>query len=89
MTLSVSLFGLVAGGGSGVARYAAALARGLDRVHGEFPELRLTFLTNPAGAERAPLEGIETQVVALRRQARGAWPTPPCDRARARPSSAR
>ena len=45
---------------------------GLDRVHGEFPELRLTFLTNPAGAG-APLEGIETRVVGLggRRAARG------------------
>ncbi len=63
MTLSVSLFGLVAGGGSGVARYTSALARGLDRVHGEFPGLRLEFLTNPAGAERTPLEGIETRVV--------------------------
>jgi glycosyltransferase involved in cell wall biosynthesis len=73
VTLSVSLFGLVAGGGSGVARYTAALARGLDRVHGEFPELRLTFLTNPAGAERTPLEGIETQVVGFggRRATRG------------------
>lgn len=73
MTLSVSLFGLVAGGGSGVARYTAALARGLDRVHGEFPALRLTFLTNPAGAERTPLDGIETQVVGFggRRAARG------------------
>jgi glycosyltransferase involved in cell wall biosynthesis len=73
VTLSVSLVGLVAGGGSGVARYAAALARGLDRVHAEFPELRLTYLTNPAGAERTPLEGIETRVVGLggRRAARG------------------
>lgn len=63
MTLSVSLFGLVAGGGSGVARYTSALARGLDRVHQEFPGVRLEFLTNPAGVERTPLEGIETRVV--------------------------
>ncbi|HEX7254649.1 MAG TPA: glycosyltransferase family 1 protein [Gaiellaceae bacterium] len=71
--LSVCLVGLVAGGGSGVARYTSALARGLDHVHGEFPGLRLTYLTNPDGAERTALAGIETRVVQLggRRAARG------------------
>jgi glycosyltransferase involved in cell wall biosynthesis len=64
-TLSVSLVGLIAGGSSGVPRYASALSRGLDRVHHEFPELRLTFLTNPAGAETTPLTSIETRVVAF------------------------
>jgi glycosyltransferase involved in cell wall biosynthesis len=71
--LSVCLVGLVAGGSSGVARYTSALTAGLDRVADEFPELELTFLTNPAGAGTAPLERIETRVVSLggRRASRG------------------
>jgi glycosyltransferase involved in cell wall biosynthesis len=48
----VCLVGLIAGGHSGVPRYAAALAQGLDRVAGEFPELELALLTTPAGLER-------------------------------------
>lgn len=63
--LSVCLVGLVAGGSSGVPRYASALSRGLDRVQHEFPELRLTFLTNPAGAETTPLANLETRVVSF------------------------
>jgi glycosyltransferase involved in cell wall biosynthesis len=71
--LSVCLVGLVAGGSSGVARYTSALTAGLDRVAGEFPDLELAFLTNPAGAGSAPLERIETRVVRLggRRASRG------------------
>jgi glycosyltransferase involved in cell wall biosynthesis len=71
--LSVCLVGLVAGGSSGVARYTSALSAGLDRVADEFPELELTFLTNPAGAGTAPLERIATRVVSLggRRASRG------------------
>lgn len=61
--LSVCLVGLVAGGSSGVPRYASALSRGLDRVQHEYPELRLTFLTNPAGVETTPLANVETRVV--------------------------
>lgn len=64
-TLSVCLVGLVAGGSSGVPRYTSALAGGLDRVQHEFPGLRLTFLTNPAGAETTPLENVETRVIAF------------------------
>ena len=37
--------------GSGVPRYAAQLTRGLDAVADEFPELHLSLLTTPAGAE--------------------------------------
>ena len=61
--LSVCLVGLVAGGSSGVPRYASALSCGLDRVQHEFPDLTLTFLTNPAGAETTPLANVETRVV--------------------------
>jgi glycosyltransferase involved in cell wall biosynthesis len=49
-TLNVSLIGLIAGGHSGVPRYAVALARALDRVCVEFPELRLSLVTTAGGA---------------------------------------
>jgi glycosyltransferase involved in cell wall biosynthesis len=63
--LSVGLVGLVAGASSGVARYASALTSGLDRVAGEFPELQLTFLTNPAGAASTPVERLETRIASF------------------------
>jgi glycosyltransferase involved in cell wall biosynthesis len=43
--------GLIAGGRSGIPRYARALTRALDETSGEFPDLRLTLLTTRAGAE--------------------------------------
>jgi glycosyltransferase involved in cell wall biosynthesis len=49
--VDVLLAGLVAGGKSGVPRYASALARALDTVAGEFGDLRLRLLTTPSGAE--------------------------------------
>jgi glycosyltransferase involved in cell wall biosynthesis len=71
--LSVCLVGLVAGGTSGVARYTSSLAAALDRVAGEFPDLRLTYLTNPSGAAATPTGRIETRVVSFggRRASRG------------------
>jgi glycosyltransferase involved in cell wall biosynthesis len=71
--LSVCLVGLVAGGSSGVARYTTSLTAGIDRVAVEFPELELTFLTNPAGAASTPTQRLETRVVGLggSRAARG------------------
>jgi glycosyltransferase involved in cell wall biosynthesis len=48
--LEVCLVALIAGGRSGVPRYAAALSRGLDEVASEFDDLSLTLLTTPAGA---------------------------------------
>ena len=61
--LSVTLVGLVAAGSSGVGRYAAALTHGLDRVQREFPQLRLTLLTNPRGADAVRVERIAVQVI--------------------------
>jgi glycosyltransferase involved in cell wall biosynthesis len=61
--LRVTLVGLVAGGPSGVARYAAALSRGLDRVAPAFPDLRLTLLTNPAGAEAVSPRALDVSVL--------------------------
>ena len=49
--LEVCLVALLAGGRSGVPRYAAALARAVDEVASEFDDLSLTLLTTPAGAE--------------------------------------
>lgn len=48
--LRVSLVGLIAGGYSGIPRYAAALARAVDEVAAEHPGLRLELLTTPEGA---------------------------------------
>ena len=48
----VCLVGLIAGGHSGVPRYAAALTQGLDRVAGEFPDIELSLLTTAQGLER-------------------------------------
>lgn len=59
----VALVGLLAGGNSGVPRYAAALTRSLDRVAVEFPELSLRLLTNSAGAEAAGVSAIEVDLV--------------------------
>ena len=58
----VSLVGLIAAGGSGVPRYAAALTQGLDRVGGEFPDLELVLLTTPLGLERTRPRRIEAVV---------------------------
>ena len=58
----VCLVGLIAGGHSGVPRYAAALAQGLDRVAGEFPELELALLTTPVGLERTQPRRLEAVV---------------------------
>jgi glycosyltransferase involved in cell wall biosynthesis len=55
----VCLVGLIAGGHSGVPRYAAALTQGLDRVVAEFPELDLALLTTHAGLERTEPRRIE------------------------------
>ena len=70
---SVTLVGLVAAGSSGVGRYAAALTQGLDRIQDEFPQLRLTLLTNPTGAELVSPERIAVRVARFggRRAERG------------------
>ena len=60
---SVCLVGLVAGGRSGVPRYAAALAGGLDRVAAEFPDLSLRLLTTERGAAAVGAERLEVSVV--------------------------
>jgi glycosyltransferase involved in cell wall biosynthesis len=60
----VCLVGLIAGGHSGVPRYAATLAQALDRVSGEYPRLSLSLLTTAAGAEAVGVSSIDVKIVA-------------------------
>jgi glycosyltransferase involved in cell wall biosynthesis len=71
----VCLVALIAGGHSGVPRYAAALAQGLDHVAGEFPELELVLLTTPLGLSRTRPRRLEAVVPQGRFALRsaGAW----------------
>src|SRR5438093_855993 len=50
---TVCLVGLIAGGHSGVPRYAATLSRALDRIADSYPDLSLSLLTTAAGADQA------------------------------------
>jgi glycosyltransferase involved in cell wall biosynthesis len=61
----VTLVGLLAGGHSGVPRYAACLARALDEVSGEFPELSLSLLTTKRGADAVGARSIEVRALPL------------------------
>ena len=60
----VCLVGLIAGGHSGVPRYAARLTQELDRVAGDYPQLSLSLLTTAAGAEAVGARSIAVDVVA-------------------------
>ena len=62
-TLDVSLVGLVAGGESGVPRYAACLASALDRAAPAFPGLAMRMLTTPRGARRTGMRNIPIDLV--------------------------
>jgi glycosyltransferase involved in cell wall biosynthesis len=60
----VRLVGLIAGGYSGVPRYAAMLTRALDRVANEFPMLRMTLVTTERGAAETSPRQLEVHVPA-------------------------
>lgn len=60
----VCLVGLIAGGHSGVPRYAARLTQALDEVAGDYPQLSLSLLTTAAGAEAVGARSIAVDVVA-------------------------
>lgn len=64
--LRVCLVGLIAGGYSGIPRYAAALGRGLDHVAGAFPELELELLTTPEGSEATGARTIPVRQIRFR-----------------------
>lgn len=72
---SVSLVGLVAGGGSGVARYTVALARALDEVGGEFPDLNLSLVTTVAGAQAVGARRLAVRDFRLRGRRLNAGPS--------------
>lgn len=61
--LRISLVGLIAGGYSGIPRYAAALARAVDEVSPEFPGLRLELLTTSEGAAATGARSIRVHEV--------------------------
>jgi glycosyltransferase involved in cell wall biosynthesis len=60
----VRLVGLLAGGYSGVPRYAAMLTRGLDRVAKEFPMLQMTLVTTERGAAETSPRHLQVHVPA-------------------------
>jgi glycosyltransferase involved in cell wall biosynthesis len=73
----VCLVGFVlasAASGSGVPRYAARLTRALDAVSPEFPGLRLSLLTTPAGAEVAEARRMGVRAVPVPRQTASSSP---------------
>ena len=61
--VEVLLVGLIAGGRSGVPRYAATLARALDRVAPEYPGVAMTLLTTPRGAGLTEMRNVPVQLV--------------------------
>ena len=61
---SVCLVALVAGGHSGVPRYAATLARAVDRVSSDYTELSLSMLATAKGAEAVDPQRIAVRIVA-------------------------
>ncbi len=60
----VTLVGFLAGGHSGVPRYAAALASAVDAVAPDFPELEFTLLTTRRGAVNTNVSTIAVKEVA-------------------------
>lgn len=61
--LRVTLVGLIAGGYSGIPRYAAALTRALDVVASEFPGLQLELLTTREGAAATDARSLRVREV--------------------------
>jgi glycosyltransferase involved in cell wall biosynthesis len=59
----VGLVGLIAGGHSGVPRYAARLLDALDAECGRYPQLSLSLLTTAAGAETLAARTLEVTIV--------------------------
>ncbi|HYZ76643.1 MAG TPA: glycosyltransferase family 1 protein [Gaiellaceae bacterium] len=74
MAARVCLVGLIAGGHSGVPRYAAALARALDSVADSYPDLSLILLTTAAGADAVGPQSLAVKIVAGRSRRVNAGP---------------
>jgi glycosyltransferase involved in cell wall biosynthesis len=58
--MRVCLVGLIAGGHSGVPRYAVKLIEGFDAVAADYPDLSLELLTTPEGAEETATRAFAT-----------------------------
>ena len=58
----IGLVGLIAGGHSGIPRYAAALTNALDHVAPEFPDLSLRLLTTERGARESGTRSIPVEL---------------------------
>jgi glycosyltransferase involved in cell wall biosynthesis len=58
----IGLVGLIAGGQSGIPRYAVMLTRALDRVSYEFPALLLTLITNRRGCSEIDPRNLEVRI---------------------------
>jgi glycosyltransferase involved in cell wall biosynthesis len=61
--LRVCLVGLIAGGVSGIPRYASALSQALDEVAPEFPGLELELLTTVRGRRLIDAANLDVSVV--------------------------
>src|SRR5215210_3308068 len=72
--MEVALLGLIAGGHSGVPRYAAKLLQALDAVSPEYEGLRLSVVTTAAGAEAVDAKHIGVDLVAGRARHANAGP---------------
>src|SRR4051812_7063561 len=70
----ICLVGLIAGGHSGVPRYAARLARALDAECGQYPQLSLSLLTTAAGAEAVNPRALDVTIVGGRNRHVNAGP---------------
>jgi len=73
-TRSVCLVGLIAGGHSGVPRYAAKLAEALDRASTFYPQIQLSLLTTLAGAEAIAPRSLPVRTVGGSRRSFNAGP---------------
>jgi glycosyltransferase involved in cell wall biosynthesis len=70
----VVLVGLIAGGHSGIPRYATALTQALDEVAPEFPALQLTLLTTAEGAAAVAARNLTVRDVHFRGETFNAGP---------------
>jgi glycosyltransferase involved in cell wall biosynthesis len=71
---TVCLVGLIAGGHSGIPRYAAKLTQALDRVSADYPDVSLSLLTTESGADAVGARSIEVRTVAGRSRRLNAGP---------------
>ena len=72
--LRVCLVALIAGGRSGVPRYAVSLSRALDEVAPEFDDLSLTLLTTRSGADAVDAKALRVRPVSLGKETANAGP---------------